>query len=239
MLLTKIMCNQIFYSMKRTLNSTFKAAALGVFALALSTTASAQQTTGDVTKEADIVEGTTVTGGAVRVIDNKGTRKYLQVKNGLTIISNTTNDVTTTTWQLGGDLTDSTDIDFNSNAFTLQNVPLNSGSAATAADADADGGGGTGFTVLVRNEATGGIEKVLASSLIQSGHEKFDATANQTAYPLTGSPNLPSFEQVWVYRNGAKLIADEDYTVAGSTVTLVTTNFTVYANDVIEVHFVR
>ena len=228
----------------KTMKLLFKTIALGVIAFMLSTTASAQQTTGDVTKETDVDPGTTVTGGAVRVIDNKGTRKYLQVKNGLTIISNTTSDVTTTTWQLGGDLTDSTDIDLNGNAFTLQNIPLNTGSAATAADADAAGGGGTGYTVLVRNEATGAIEKVLASDLIKSGHQSFTATANQTAYPLTGSPNLPTFEQVWVYRNGAKLVASVDYTVAGSTVTLVpnTTppnDWSVLAGDVIEVHFVQ
>ena len=240
MLLTKIM-NQIFYCMKTNLNSIFKAAALGVFALALSTTASAQQTTGDVTKEADIVEGTTVTGGAVRVIDNKGTRKYLQVKNGLTIISNTTNDVTTTTWQLGGELTDSTDIDLNGNAFTLQNVPLSTDTAATAADADAADGGVNGYTILVRNENTGAIEKILATDLIQSGHQSYTATAGQTAYTVyTGGTPLPGYQSVWVYRNGAKLIANVDYTVAGSTVTLAApANFTVYAGDVIEVQFVK
>jgi hypothetical protein len=207
--------------------------------------ASAQQTTGDVTKETDIDPGTTTTGGAVRVIDNKGTKKYLQVKNGLTIISNTTNDVTTTTWQLGGELSDSTDIDLNGNAFTLQNVPLSTDTAATAADADAADGGAAGYTILVRNELTGAIEKILATDLIQSGHQAITATAGQTAYPITtGGTPLPSFEQVWVYRNGAKLVANTDYTVSGSTVTLVpnTTapnDWEVYAGDVIEVQFIK
>lgn len=82
--------------MKNNFLNAFKLVALLVISLLVST-ASAQQTTGDVTKESDIVPGTTTTGGSVRVIDNKGTKKFLQVKNGLTIISNTTNDVTTTT----------------------------------------------------------------------------------------------------------------------------------------------
>ena len=33
--------------------------------------------------------GATVQGGAIRVIDNKGTKKYLQVQNGLTQLTNT------------------------------------------------------------------------------------------------------------------------------------------------------
>ena len=47
----------------------------------------AQQTTGDVTKASDIVPGTTTTGGAIRVIDNRGTIKYIQTQNGVTILS--------------------------------------------------------------------------------------------------------------------------------------------------------
>ena len=230
--------------MKNNFLNAFKLVALLVISLLVST-ASAQQTTGDVTKESDIVPGTTTTGGSVRVIDNKGTKKFLQVKNGLTIISNTTNDVTTTTWQLGGELSDSTDIDLNGNAFTLQNIPLSTDTAATAADADASDGGLAGYTILVRNEMTGGIEKILATDLIQSGHQFYTATAGQTAYTVnTGGTPLPSYEQVWVYRNGAKLIANTDYTVAGSTVTLVpnTTvpnDWAVYAGDVIEVQFIK
>ena len=89
-------------------------------------TLSAQQTTGDITKQADAVPGTTTTGGAIRLIDNRGTIKYLQVQNGLTILSNTTNDVTTTTWQLGGTLEDDTTITLNDgtddNAFVIDDV---------------------------------------------------------------------------------------------------------------------
>ncbi|RUA11680.1 MAG: hypothetical protein DSY83_16450 [Flavobacteriia bacterium] len=87
--------------MKTTKRSTLlKKAFLAVATLSFGV-ASAQQTSGDVAKATDIDPGTTTTGGAVRVIDNRGTIKYLQTQNGLTLLSNTTNNVTTTTWQLG------------------------------------------------------------------------------------------------------------------------------------------
>ena len=230
---------------KRPVNP-FKTAALGLLMFS-GITVSAQQTTGDVTKQSDVVPGTTTTAGAVRVIDNKGTIKYLQSQNGITMLSNTTDNVTTTTWQLGGTLTDDTFIDVDGNVFGLNGIDLiSSETASTDATTGSDAGTGTGYTLLVRDEATGATKKLLASDLniIQSGQERFTATASQVAYPLTGSPALPAFSQVWVYRNGAKLIANLDYTVASSTVTLVpnTTSpndWAVYAGDIIEVQYVR
>lgn len=220
---------------------------LALIAILTFSLGNAQQTTGDVTKEADAVPGTTSTGGAIRVIDNKGTIKYLQVKNGLTLLSNTTTDVTTTTWQLGGTLTDDTYIDASGAIFVLDGIALETGAASTDAvtgDIANGGGAGTGWTLLVRDEATGETRKMLATDLLQSGQESFTATLGQTAYPLTGAPVLPTFSQVWVYRNGAKLIANVDYTVAASTVTLVPSgiapnDWQVFAGDVIEVHFVK
>lgn len=219
----------------------------GVFAMILLSfgIGSAQQTTGDSAKQDDIVPGTTVTAGAVRVVDNKGTIKYLQSKNGITMLSNITDDVTTTTWQLGGTLTDDTFIDVDGNVFGLNGIELiTTETASSDATTESDAGTGTGYTILVRDEATGATKKLLATDLLQSGQESFTATAAQTAYPLTGSPLLPAFSQVWVYRNGAKLIANVDYTVAASTVTLVPNstipnNWAVYAGDVVEVQFVR
>lgn len=219
---------------------------LGLFMLTC-ITLSAQQTTGDVTKQGDVNPGTTTTAGAVRVIDNKGTIKYLQSQNGITMLSNTTNNVTTTTWQLGGVLTDSTFIDIDGKLFGLNGLELIDSateSASTNASTESDAGTGTGYTILVRDEATGATKKLLATDLIQSGQEAFTATAAQVAYPLNGSPVLPTFSQVWVYRNGVKLIANLDYTVAASTVTLVpnTTipnNWAVYAGDVIEVQYIK
>jgi len=221
---------------------------LGIFAIALLAfgTINAQQTTGDVTQEANIIPGTTTTGGSVRVIDNKGTIKYLQSKNGITMLSNTTNDITTTTWQLGGALTDDTYIDVAGNVFAIDGIALETGLASTDATdlSTSTTATGTGFTVLVRDEATGETKKLLATDLLQSGQESFTATLGQTAYALTGAPVLPTFSQVWVYRNGAKLIANLDYTIAASTVTLVPggtapNDWTVYAGDVIEVQYVK
>ena len=208
---------------------------------------SAQQTSGDVTKGADVIPGTTVLAGSIRVIDNRGTIKYLQSKNGITMLSNTTTDVTTTTLQLGGTLTDDTFIDVDGNVFGLDGIDLISSEvASTNATTQSDHGTGTGYTILVRDEATGAIKKLLSSDLdlIQSGHESFTATLGQTAFLLTGSPVLPSFSQVWVYRNGAKLISNVDYTISASTVTLVPggtapNNWAVYAGDVIEVQYVN
>ena len=202
---------------------------------------SAQQTTGDVTKQTDVEPGVTSTGGAVRIIDNKGTIKYLQSQNGITMLSNTTNDVTTTTWQLGGTLTDDTFIDADGNTFGLNGIELiSTETASTDATTESDAGTGTGYTILVRDEATGATKKLLASELsIESGQEAFTATADQTAYALTGSPVLPTFSQVWVYRNGAKLVASVDYTVSASTVTLVASDFDVYAGDIVEVQYVK
>ncbi len=222
----------------------------GISALTLLTftIGSAQQTTGDTAKQGDIVPGTTVTAGSVRVVDNKGTIKYLQSKNGITMLSNTTDDVTTTTWQLGGTLTDDTFIDVDGNVFGLNGIELiTTEIASTDATTESDAGTGTGYTILVRDEATGATKKLLATDLLNSGQESFTTTAAQVAAPayvLTGSPVLPAFSQVWVYRNGAKLIANVDYTVAASTVTLVpnTTSpndWSVYAGDVIEVQYVK
>ena len=225
---------------------------LAFFALALTVGfANAQQTTGDYARETVIVPGAAVGAnddGAIKVIDNKGTIKYLQVKNGLTTLSNTTNDVTTTTWQLGGTLTDSTWIDVDNVVFGLDGLDLidnTTDSASTDAVDGSDHGTGTGFTILVRDEATGAVKKMLATDLIQSGHQVFTATAGQTAYSVTsGGTPLPDFSKVFVFRNGAKLIANLDYTIAGDDVTLVPTTtgvntWAVYEDDIIEVQFVK
>lgn len=221
---------------------------LGAFAL-LTLTAGlvqAQQITGDIAREAVIVPGTTSIDGAVKVIDNKGTIKYLQVQNGITTLSNTTNDVTTTTWQLGGTLTDSTWIDVDTKVFGLDGIDLiNAEIASTDATTGSDHGTGSGYTLLVRDEATGAIKKLLATDLIQSGHQVYTATADQTTYTInSGGTPLPDFSKVFVFRNGAKLVANLDYTILGDDVTLVpaTTGnniWAVYADDTIEVQFVK
>ena len=64
------------------------------------------------------------------------------------------------------------------------------------------------------------------------------ATAGQTEYTITGADELTLFK-TYVYRNGIKLIAGIDYTVATNVVTLTQTGYQVLADDVIEVHFLN
>ncbi|MDA9575567.1 hypothetical protein N9R87_00325 [Flavobacteriaceae bacterium] len=261
-----------------------------LFAFLCASTIYAQQTTADVPKQADATlgqvttseqltphttdpntkagtPGATVQGGAIRVIDNKGTKKYLQVQNGLTQVTNTAPaGGIVTTWQLGGQLVDDTDIDFNAKALSFDNVPQVTGAPATSATLKA--GTGTGWALLVRDENSGDIKKLLASDLIVSGHTVFTATTTATNGILAGAElefdvatagayngaaitaltgvkiPLPDYEKVWVYRNGAKLIAGVDYTITGSKVTLVPiatgpNSWAVYAGDVIEVQYFK
>ncbi len=209
--------------------------------------------TGSVVKQGgvDYSSATAETIKAIRVIDNKGTIKYLQSNNGITMITNAqaNGDITTTTWQLGGQLTDDTYIDIDGNVYVLDGLKLvdtNTLAASTDATSESDHGTGTGWTILIRNEATGETMKTLASDIVQNGHEIFTATTNQTVYSLTVTTEvLKKFEKIWVYRNGAKLLAGIDYTVATSNnvVTLVpnpgtgTPNWSVYAGDIIEVQY--
>jgi len=80
-------------------------------AIGLSAAVNAQTAVGSDVAKNDAKTNVAGNKAAVRVVDNKGTVKYLQANNGLTQIVNTTNDVTTTTWQLGGTLTADTYID--------------------------------------------------------------------------------------------------------------------------------
>ena len=54
------------------------------------------------------------------------------------------------------------------------------------------------------------------------------ATEGQTEYTITGADELTLFK-TYVYRNGIKLIANTDYTVATNVVTLTQTGYQVLA----------
>ncbi|TYP96993.1 hypothetical protein C7447_1056 [Tenacibaculum adriaticum] len=106
----------------------------------------AQTTTGNIGKKANATLGSTAT--SVRVIDNKGTKKYLQVENGLTSFTDTAPDGgVITTWQLGGTLTSNTTITtgatealtINGGNFNVNDVVLEAGAAATTATLDTSG----------------------------------------------------------------------------------------------------
>lgn len=188
-------------------------------------------------------------GTAVRVIDNKGTIKYFQSNNGITQIVNTTNDKTTTTWQLGGTFIDNTTLDFGGKFFQFQNVILNTNALATSNGAvttlaTGSTAGTSGLTFLMRDEATGAIVKMLAADLIQSGQMVVSATADGTA-PTIADATIPAdLKKVLVFRNGAKLVAGTDYTVAAGAVTLVPggtapADWAIYKDDVFEVQWTK
>lgn len=208
----------------------------------------AQTTTGDVTKSAEATLGNQ--GGYVRVIDNKGTKKFLQSNNGITMFTDTTPDGgIVTTWQLGGTLTENTVIDTNGNVFSI------TGTADASGDAAATGYNTAGYTLLVRDEISGEMKKLLVTDLITSGQTYFTAIAdNQLVYDVsaaTANPQmagaqipLPDYSKVYVFRNGAKLIANVDYTISGSTVTLDPSGsiggaWAVYTGDIIEIQYFK
>ena len=126
----------------------------------------AQTTTSKIDKMTEVTyPGTELTVDGS--IDNKGTVKYLQTSNGLTTLTNTgeTTDVTTTTLQLGGTLTANTYIDVDDKVFAFDGIELETGDASTDATTKSDHGTGSGYTFLVRDEATGAIKKLLLNDL--------------------------------------------------------------------------
>ena len=226
-----------------------------VFAIfSMGLVANAQTTTGNITKQSTIVNGTTTTGGAIKVIDNKGTVKYLQVQNGLTVLTNTTADVTTTTWQLGGQLTDNTYIDLNGKKFGFANVLQNTnanqaGSDVAATTATLTGGTGTdgGFTLLVRDEATGNVLKMLASDLVSGIRVEYPQVANATGdvdITVTGLPALTAGTtdaKLFVFRNGAKLRSVTDFVAVADKVTIKysAADLPMFAGDIVEIQYIK
>ena len=251
----------------KTINK-LKIALVAIGVLAVGTVSA--QTTSTTSANVDNGAGTIP---AIRLIDNKGTIKYMQSNNGITTITSTAaNNRTTTTWQLGGTLTENTYITATAaggtggtaTEFALTGLELvaNTGAnASTDATTRTSNGTGTGFTVLIRDENTGAVQKMLLSELLQvqgSQHIYVPAeivdTANPTTLALTALPGAPQnlvFGKVSVYRNGAKLLANVDYIVVnGATATdsasitlqpqaTANEDWEVFAGDKIEVHWVK
>jgi len=234
---------------------------LGVFSLMMlaGAAAQAQQISGDFDKIEDASKSQEL-DGTIRVIDNKGTKKYLQVKNGLTLLTNTTPaGGIVSTWQLGGSLTDNTYIDATGKTFSLDGLKLVNGlttPAALSSTSESIGsnqesitGSGTvstetGWTVLIRDEATGEIQKMVVSDLVTLGHNEVTATSAQASFPALGLPVGHDKSKVSVYRNGIKLRSNIDYnTTIADQITLTNGSATpndweVYAGDILEVHWV-
>lgn len=91
---------------------------------------------------------------------------------------------------------------------------------------------------LVVTGADGTLKRVSKETLLQSGDVMAIATAGQTTITVANMPANPS--RIWVYRNGAKLLAGVDFSTIAGLVTLTpTADWAVLAGDVIEVQWVK
>ena len=183
---------------------------------------------------------------AIKVVDNKGTIKYFQSNNGITQIVNTTGALTTTTWQLGGTLTDNTYIDVNGKAFALDGLALTSLAASTNTTTLSSHGTGSGYTLLVRDEATGAVQKMLATNLISGGVGNCTVSTDVVSgadYTSTAFAGLATVKnRVSVYRNGVKLLQGDwafDTTDVTKIKITTTADLPIYADDVIEVQWIK
>ena len=177
-------------------------------------------------------------GTAIKVVDNKGTIKYFQSNNGITQITSTlAGSLTTTTWQLGGTLTDDTYIDATGKAFGLKGIPETALAAATVA-------GGAGYSLMVRNEQTGKVEALLASSLISGGVYEVVVGTDQAAgvFVTAVIPGLTTVSnRISVFRNGVKLrqTGTSDWALSAGTIDFTADAGAFYTGDVIEVQWVK
>lgn len=165
---------------------------------------------------ADSVMVVNPTTGQVKYVSAASLYTQLTYSNGLT---KTGNDV-----KLGGALTEATTITTDATN-VLKVAGLQSG------DLSVDS--------LVVSSADGTLKRVSASTIsLQSGDQDFAASAGQSTFAVTGMPAVAS--KVWVFRNGAKLIANTDYTTAAGVVTLSAGMVSlIAADDAIEVQWVK
>ena len=92
---------------------------------------------------------------------------------------------------------------------------------------------------LVVATTDGTLKKVTRETILQSGDQIFTAPlALPLTLTVTGMPATVS--KVWVFRNGAKLLATTDYTTAAGTVTLIpSAEWSVLTGDIYEVQWVK
>jgi VCBS repeat-containing protein len=165
---------------------------------------------------ADSVMVVNPTTGQIKYVSAASLYTQLTYSNGLT---KTGNDV-----KLGGALTEATTITTDATN-VLKVAGLQSGDLSTDS--------------LVVSSADGTLKRVSAAAItLQSGDQDFAATAGQSTFAVTGMPAVAS--KVWVFRNGAKLIANSDYTTAAGVVTLSAGMVSlIAADDAIEVQWVK
>lgn len=165
-----------------------------------------------VTDSVMVVDGDT---GALKWISASKLFNALTFENGLTKSGNTV--------KLGGALNEATTITTDATN-VLKIAGLQSGNL--------------GADSLVVTSADGTLKKVNRETVVQSGEVNITATLNQSSITVANMP--ASASKVWVFRNGAKLVAGEDYTTAAGEVTLTpTVDWSVLAGDIFEVQWVK
>ncbi|HLO55373.1 MAG TPA: hypothetical protein VK169_13845 [Saprospiraceae bacterium] len=165
-----------------------------------------------VTDSVMVVDGDT---GALKWISASKLFNALTFENGLTKSGNTV--------KLGGALNEATTI-ITDATNVLKIAGLQSGNL--------------GADSLVVTSADGTLKKVNRETVVQSGEVNITATLNQSSITVANMP--ASASKVWVFRNGAKLVAGEDYTTAAGEVTLTpTVDWSVLAGDIFEVQWVK
>lgn len=165
-----------------------------------------------VTDSVMVVDGDT---GALKWISASKLFNALTFENGLTKSGNTV--------KLGGALNEATTITTDAtNVLKIAGLQ----------------GGNLGADSLVVTSADGTLKKVNRETVVQSGEVNITATLNQTSITVANMP--ASASKVWVFRNGAKLVAGEDYTTAAGEVTLTpTVDWSVLVGDIFEVQWVK
>jgi len=201
------------------------------------------QITNTSVKDTDInySSATAVQSGSIKLIDNQGTIKYLQVKNGITSLTNaraSAGNETVTTLSLGGVLSTDTFIDASGVLFGLKGTDPETGDAATSSTLNT-----SGYTLVVFDEATGEIKKLLVSALdIVGASDTFVVAATPlTTYTVAVTGLSLTAGKTFVFRNGVKLTANgspPDYTTSGSTVT-IDTSIPLFSGDIIEVQYIN
>ena len=195
-------------------------------------------------------------GPSIKLIDNKGTIKYMQSNNGITTVTSSADgNKTTTTWQLGGTLIDATTITTTADTgtftvdgeeFSLENIATTGVEKATTTSA-VSAENNSGYTILVRNEKTGNIEKLLATNLISGIRVEMTQVINAIAnVPITvaGLPTLSigsTIAKLFVFRNGIKLRSATDFVATAGIVTITydAADLPMYADDIIEIQYIK
>ena len=184
---------------------------------------------------------TAVPSGSIKLIDNQGTIKYLQVKNGITSLTNASElpgNETVTTLSLGGVLSTDTFIDASGVVFGLKGSDQETGNAATSSTLNT-----SGYTLAVFDEATGEIKKLLVSALdVVGASDRFVVAATpSTTYTVAIAGLSLTPGKTFVFRNGVKLTASgttPDYTTSGSSV-IIDASVPLFSGDIIEVQYIN